>query len=170
MKNLHLRRAFTLIEVLVVIAIITTVGAISFRLFNQEALFRNTVNALRSYLQSVCDYANERGNCYLLLGGDKDGNFHELVLLEVVDAIAVIVDAYDYRLARNESIAARSDGPDGSQFQEITIPPLKELKGKWCGIVWNGPIRLVLQRHSSRKILRATFHITSNGTVSVAWE
>ncbi|MDR1437523.1 MAG: prepilin-type N-terminal cleavage/methylation domain-containing protein [Puniceicoccales bacterium] len=168
------KKAFTLMEVVLVIAILATLGGIALRLFGPKSLFHNGVISFSAYVKSVCEYAfTDEKNCYLLLGRGKSNGekISQLVLVEMDDTGNVsFVAGYAYELQRGEFIV--EPGKDrGSYFSAMEISLPAEWASRRCYVVdlrrsIRSKIRLVLAFQTSKNILYHAFIIWPNGTLT----
>jgi prepilin-type N-terminal cleavage/methylation domain-containing protein len=171
-KNAFLRqRAFTLLELLVTLALIATLGGIGMRLLGHESTFKASTKTFHAYLQSVSDYAAVHKNCYLFVGNSSPGKepLHEFVLVEWNTAKdPVFLREYFFRLGPGESLVPPGDSMPSSAFR--AIPLLGEIHGHWTPIALGkgtGPIQFVLAFQSARRTSHAIFRIQENGTVTL---
>jgi prepilin-type N-terminal cleavage/methylation domain-containing protein len=172
MKGRRFHRGFTLLEVLVVIALIATISGVSMRLLSRESIFRSSVQTLQAYLQSVNDYAQINKSCYLLLGNysNDDQRFTEFILA-TFDGFSspTLLKEYAHGLGRQEQITFPADSAHGSNFQSMDIPLPKELSGHWIAIPLGSTaahVSLVLAYQNAQKTFYATFEFSENGSVT----
>jgi hypothetical protein len=170
--SLH-ERAFSLLEVLIIIAIIAALSGIGIRLLGQGPIFKASIKTFRAYLQGVSDYAAAHGNCYLLVGNSsaEDGPLCECMLLACGTSIGpVFPREYFFRLGPGEFFVSPGSATPSSAFPVIRIQMPEEIPGHWIPIALGkqtGPIQFVLAFQSARQISHAILRIQENGTVTL---
>jgi prepilin-type N-terminal cleavage/methylation domain-containing protein len=169
-KTSRCQRAFTLLEILITIALIATLGGISLRLLGHESTFKASIRTFHAYLQSVSDYAAIHENCYLLVGNSFPGDkpLREFVLVELdAGKGPIFLKEYFFRLGPGEFLAIPGASASGSDFQMTPLPAGSQ--GHWTPIALGrgrAPIQLVLIFQSARRTSHAILRIQENGTVT----
>jgi prepilin-type N-terminal cleavage/methylation domain-containing protein len=168
-KTFHYQRAFTLLEVLVTIALIATLSGIGVRLLGHESTFKASVKTFHAYLQSVSDHAAVRENCHLLVGNSSPGDklLHEFMLVEWDAARGpVFLREYFFRLGHGEFLVPPGASAPCSDFQTTPLP--EGIQGHWMSIaVGRKSAQFVLAFRSARQTSHAILQIQENGTVTL---
>ncbi|MDR2341166.1 MAG: type II secretion system GspH family protein [Puniceicoccales bacterium] len=170
-KIFKYQRAFTLLEVLVTIALIATLSGISLRLLGHESIFKASVKTFHAYLQSVSDYVGGHKKCYLLVGNSSlaDEFLREFILVEVdANKGPLFLREYFFRLGHGEFLVPPKTSAADCDFQTNNTRP--KTSGRWTPIAIGrgaGLIQFTLVFQSSRRTSCAIFRIEENGAVTL---
>jgi prepilin-type N-terminal cleavage/methylation domain-containing protein len=170
-ETFYHQRAFTLLEILITLALIATLSGIGVRLLGHESTFKASVKTFHAYLQSVSDYAIIHENCYLLVGSSSHGDepLREFVLMELDPARGpVFLREHFFRLGPGEFLVPPGAAAAGSNFQAAPLPD--GIQNHWTAIALGkgiGPIQFVLAFQSARRTSFAILRIQENGTVTL---
>jgi prepilin-type N-terminal cleavage/methylation domain-containing protein len=165
------QRAFTLLEVLVTIALIATLSGIGVRLLGHESTFKASAKTFHAYLQSVSDYVAVRKNCYLLVGNSSPGDefLREFMLVEWNPTTGpVFLREYFFRLGSGEFLVPPGASTPCSNFRATPLPG--GTQSHWVPIAIGrgaGPIQFVLAFQSARRTSHAILRMQENGTVTL---
>ncbi|MDR0340556.1 MAG: hypothetical protein LBH53_03305 [Puniceicoccales bacterium] len=174
MSEVFDRRGFTLLELLLLLALVTFFSAGALRSRHGGGEFRRTAELLRSYLQSVVEQVQFRdpGHFFLLIGSSSEdsGELRELLLAEG-DGRPEVATNFHLRLQNFGSIAL-PDTKMGSDFgAAVPFGPLADFPGLWYAI----PASRLLEEEGLGIVLRSPdrvpsirrFSLSRHGTVLV---
>ncbi|MDR2664279.1 MAG: hypothetical protein LBB14_02005 [Puniceicoccales bacterium] len=168
----RLRQGFTILELLLLLALFGALSAAALRPRSRSGQFRRTEELLRSYLQSVADQVRFRDSSRLFLligtGGTESGEKLEELLLAEGDGQPTAGTDF-YLNLQNFGSVAPPDGDSGSDFGAATFAELEGFPGRWYAIpaanlLEGGTLSIVLQS-ADRVPIRRRFVLSSHGSV-----
>jgi prepilin-type N-terminal cleavage/methylation domain-containing protein len=159
-------RAFTLIEMLITLAIAAAMAAIALRQRSEIGNFHRAESILRSYLSGVADHVKLRGceNFFLIIGG-ANGDVADELLLASGSESPIPVVGFHLNLRGLGAIVLPGDA-DGSNFPMAEA--FDSLRGTWISLaakeIFSDDFHIVL-RSTGRRPVFQRFQISANGNV-----